>query len=123
MALDLHKKNDLRNTKKTYDEIIKDIVTDEYPLNPLEVLGENGFDDPAVVEEMDQQPESNVQEFYKDATIFVTGGTGFMGKTLIEKLSRTCPNIKHIYLLIRNKRGVAMSDRLDNIFEDRVRTK
>jgi len=62
-----------------------------------------------------------VQEFYRDASIFITGGTGFMGKMLIEKLSRSCPNFKHIYLLIRNKKGKDVNERIDAIFEDRVR--
>lgn len=32
--------------------------------------------------------DSNVQQFYKDATIFLTGGSGFIGKQLVEKLFR-----------------------------------
>lgn len=108
--------------RRAYDDIMQDIVTDEFPEDPLELLGENGFDDPAAVEATDGLPGSDVQEFYRDATVFITGGTGFMGKTLMEKLSRTCPNIRHIYLLIRNKKGVAIGDRMDAIFEDRVST-
>lgn len=122
MALDLHNKNSLRKTKQSYDEIMKDIVTEEFPLDPLELVGEKSFDDPAALEELDALPGTDVQEFYRDATIFLTGGTGFMGKMVIEKLSRSCPHIKHIYLLIRNKKGVAVEDRIDAIFDDRVRT-
>lgn len=121
MALDLHRKNELKKSKKSYEEIMKDIITDEYPLDPLEVVGERSFDDPAALEELDKLPGSDVQEFFRDATIFITGGTGFMGKMLIEKLSRSCPHLKHIYLLIRNKKGKAVSERIDAIFEDRVR--
>lgn len=122
MALDLHSKNELKKSKKSYDDIMKDIVTDEYPLDPLQLVGEKSFDDAAALEEADKQPGSDVQEFYRDATIFITGGTGFMGKILIEKLSRSCPHVKHIYLLIRNKKGKAVSERIDAIFEDRVST-
>ncbi|XP_050422549.1 fatty acyl-CoA reductase wat-like [Adelges cooleyi] len=120
MALDLHRKNELRKPKKSYDEIMKDIVTEEYPLDPLEIVGERSFDDPATLEEADKLKGSDVQEFYRDATIFLTGGTGFMGKMVIEKLSRSCPNLKHIYLLIRNKKGKAVNERIDTIFEDRL---
>jgi len=121
MALDLHRKNEFKKSKKSYDEIIKDIVTDEFPLNPLELVGEMSFDNPAILEETDKLPKTNVQEFYRNASIFITGGTGFMGKMLIEKLSRSCPDLKHIYLLIRTKKGKDVSERIDAIFEDRVR--
>lgn len=121
MALDLHRKNELKKPKQSYDEIMKDIVTDKFPLNPLELVGEKSFDDPLALAEIDKEPGSDVQEFYRDATIFLTGGTGFLGKMLIEKLSRSCPHVKHIYLLIRNKKGKNVSERIDAIFEDRVR--
>lgn len=120
MALDLHRKNELKKPKQSYDEIMKDIVTKDFPLDPLELVGEKSFDDPVTLEEIDKQQGSDVQEFYRDATIFITGGTGFMGKMLIEKLSRSCPHLKHIYLLIRNKKGKDVSERIDAIFEDRV---
>ncbi|VVC44680.1 Male sterility, NAD-binding,NAD(P)-binding domain,Fatty acyl-CoA reductase, C-terminal [Cinara cedri] len=120
MALDIYRKNKDNNPKKSYDEIMKDIVTDEFPLDPLELVGEKSFDDPATLQENDQLPGTDVQEFYRDATIFITGGTGFMGKMLIEKINRSCPNFKHIYLLIRNKKGMAVSERIDAIFEDRL---
>ena len=29
-----------------------------------------------------------VQSFYRDRTVFITGGTGFIGKIIIEKLLR-----------------------------------
>lgn len=49
--------------------------------------------------------KSTVAEFYKDRSVFVTGGTGFMGKVLIEKLLRSCPQIECIYILMRPSRG------------------
>lgn len=120
MALDLSRKNEFKKPRKSYDDIMKEIITDKFPLDPLELVGEKSFDDPTVLAEIDKHQGSDVQEFYKDATIFLTGGTGFMGKMIIEKLSRTCPNLKHIYLLIRNKKGKAVNERIDAIFEDRV---
>lgn len=49
--------------------------------------------------------KSQVQSWYKGKSIFITGATGFMGKVLVEKLLRSCPDIKNLYLLIRSKRG------------------
>lgn len=48
---------------------------------------------------------NSVQEFYKDKTIFITGGSGFMGKVLVEKLLYSCSDLKQIIMLMRNKRG------------------
>lgn len=44
--------------------------------------------------------------------IFVTGASGFMGKVLVEKLLRSCPEIGCIYLLMRPKKGVSVRERL-----------
>uniref|UniRef100_T1E2J9 Fatty acyl-CoA reductase n=1 Tax=Psorophora albipes TaxID=869069 RepID=T1E2J9_9DIPT len=66
-----------------------------------------------------------VAEFYHGRSIFITGGTGFMGKVLIEKLLRSCPGIKNIFILIRPKRGQDISARLTEILGsplfDRIR--
>lgn len=55
---------------------------------------------------------SEIQQFYSGQTIFITGGTGFLGKILIEKLLRSCPKIKRIYILIREKNGKQIQDRI-----------
>ncbi|KAJ1520420.1 hypothetical protein ONE63_003552 [Megalurothrips usitatus] len=44
--------------------------------------------------------------------IFVTGASGFMGKVLLQKLLRSCPEVCCIYLLMRPKRGVSEAERL-----------
>lgn len=61
-----------------------------------------------------------IQSFYNDTNIFITGGTGFLGKILIEKLLRTCPDIRSIYLLIRTKKGKNMHSRVADIFDDPI---
>ena len=53
-----------------------------------------------------------IPEFYKDQEIFISGGSGFMGKVLIEKLLRSCPGIKTIYVLLRPKKGKSIEERL-----------
>lgn len=49
--------------------------------------------------------DSNIQNYFKSKSVFITGSTGFLGKALVEKLLRSCTEIKNIYLLIRPKRG------------------
>jgi alcohol-forming fatty acyl-CoA reductase len=46
-----------------------------------------------------------IQEFFKDKTLFITGGAGFMGKVLLEKLLYSCSDLKEIIILVRPKRG------------------
>ncbi|KAI4483559.1 hypothetical protein M0804_007819 [Polistes exclamans] len=46
-----------------------------------------------------------VQKFCDSQNIFITGGTGFIGKLLIEKLLRSWPSNKCIFILIRPKKG------------------
>lgn len=65
-------------------------------------------------------PSIGVSEFYAGKTIFITGATGFMGKVLIEKLLRCCPDVKRIYVLMRPKRGQNPKERLDDFINCRV---
>lgn len=118
MALDLHRKYIEKKQESAPLVPIKDIVNSKYYVDPLELLGERSFNEPREIDE--SEVGSPIQEFYRGAVIFLTGGTGFMGKVLIEKLLRACPHIKHIYLLIRSKKGKNVEQRLEDIFEDRV---
>lgn len=43
---------------------------------------------------------SNIAEFYKNKNLFITGGTGFLGVTIIEKILRSCPNVSSIIISI-----------------------
>jgi len=63
---------------------------------------------------------SEIQEFYRGANVLVTGGTGFMGKVLMEKLLRSCPHISNIYLLVRSKKGKDVDSRIEELFNDPV---
>ncbi|XP_063849464.1 putative fatty acyl-CoA reductase CG5065 [Scylla paramamosain] len=58
---------------------------------------------------------SEIAEWYRGKNVFITGGTGFLGKVLVEKLLRSCP-VRRIYLLMRPKRGLDINQRLEDIF-------
>lgn len=68
----------------------------------------------------DSQKLPLVREFFAKKDIFITGGTGFLGKLLIEKLLRSCPEVNRIFVLIRPKGGRSSSDRLELFSKDPV---
>ncbi|XP_037946957.1 fatty acyl-CoA reductase wat [Teleopsis dalmanni] len=70
-----------------------------------------------LITELEQ--ESPMQKFYKDKGVFLTGGTGFFGKIIIEKLLRVT-DVANIYLLIRTKKGKDAFARIDDLFNDPV---
>ncbi|KAK2586496.1 hypothetical protein KPH14_011394 [Odynerus spinipes] len=68
------------------------------------------------------EPKSKtpIQQFYDGETIFITGGTGFLGKMLIEKLVRTCTDLDRLYVLVRPKKDNNAVERVETMFEDSV---
>ncbi|XP_063242010.1 fatty acyl-CoA reductase wat-like [Bacillus rossius redtenbacheri] len=74
---------------------------------------------------MSCETTTEVQRFYKDCGVFVTGGTGFLGKLTIEKILRSCPDVRKVYVLIRPKKGLSVEERkktlLDNVMFDRLK--
>ncbi|KAG7201517.1 hypothetical protein KM043_004269 [Ampulex compressa] len=66
---------------------------------------------------MDTLPKTlpSISGFYADQSILITGCTGFLGKLLIEKLLRSCPDVREIFLLMRPKKGLTIEERLKKI--------
>ncbi|NXG18819.1 FACR1 reductase, partial [Grallaria varia] len=68
---------------------------------------------------------SSVSAYYNGKTVLLTGATGFMGKVLLEKLLRSSPEVKAVYILVRPKAGQSMQERVANMLKckvfDRVR--
>lgn len=62
----------------------------------------------------------SVSEFYSGKNILITGGTGFIGKLLIEKLLYSCEGLNKIYCIIREKNGHNADERLNEITSCKV---
>jgi len=65
----------------------------------------------------------SIPEMYKGRSVFITGGSGFMGKVLVEKLLYSCPDVAKIYLLLRPKRGVGEEARITEMMKLPVSTR
>ena len=63
---------------------------------------------------------SEICNFFKQKSIFITGATGFLGKALVEKLLRECFDLKKIYILMRHKNNKSPSERTTDFFKDEV---
>ncbi|XP_061396164.1 fatty acyl-CoA reductase wat [Musca vetustissima] len=63
--------------------------------------------------------ETPIKDFYRNATILITGGTGFVGKVLIQKLLRTF-EVRRIYMLIRCKYNMTVEQRLQEYFNETI---
>ncbi|KAM0726792.1 putative fatty acyl-CoA reductase [Formica fusca] len=61
--------------------------------------------------------ESEIAQFFSDRKVLVTGGLGFVGKLLIEKLLRSCPNVAILYILVRRKNGKGPQARVQQLAE------
>ncbi|XP_053945507.1 fatty acyl-CoA reductase wat-like [Anastrepha ludens] len=60
---------------------------------------------------------SEIQNFYRDKSVFLTGGSGFLGKVYIEKILRAT-EVKCVYILIRPKKDQTVEDRIDAMFSN-----
>uniref|UniRef100_A0A8C7D2S0 Fatty acyl-CoA reductase n=1 Tax=Oncorhynchus kisutch TaxID=8019 RepID=A0A8C7D2S0_ONCKI len=68
---------------------------------------------------------ASIADYYAGKNVLITGATGFMGKVLVEKLLRSCPEVRTLYLLVRPKAGQSMQERVSDMMKcklfDRVR--
>lgn len=64
---------------------------------------------------------SEIVKFYANRSVLITGCTGFLGQVLAEKLIRSLPSLKSVFLLIRPHKGVEPQDRLSKLLSSPVR--
>lgn len=54
-----------------------------------------------------------ITEWYSGKRVLLTGGTGFVGKIIVERFLRNCPDLDCIYMLIRTKKGISPATRFE----------
>lgn len=54
-----------------------------------------------------------IKQFYDGKTIFLTGTTGFVGKVVLEKILRSLPNFKKIFVMVRAKKNMTARERFE----------
>lgn len=57
----------------------------------------------------------SIANFLAGKNVFITGGTGFLGTVLIERLLSSTPDIGKVYVLIRDKNGHSASSRIERL--------
>lgn len=60
----------------------------------------------------------HIKDFYADANVFVSGGSGYLGKVIVEKLLRTCHGVRRVYVLMRPKRGRSAAERVSQMLAE-----
>ena len=62
-----------------------------------------------------------IKEFYKGKTIFLTGTTGFVGKVVLEKIIRSLPDFKKLFVMVRAKKNMTVGERFEkSIFSSEI---
>ncbi|XP_022128112.2 fatty acyl-CoA reductase wat [Pieris rapae] len=69
--------------------------------------------------------DSQIQKMFAGASVFITGGTGFLGKLFIDKLLRSSPGLRKLYVLVRAKKNKEpikrLEEQLNDVLYDRLR--
>lgn len=91
------------------------------------------------INDLQESPESQIQNGFRGSCILITGGTGFVGKVLVEKLlryvseicrkqiivntlgiefilRRSCRDLSTIYLVVRPLNGRNPNERVKEMF-------
>ncbi|XKL65276.1 hypothetical protein PGB90_008696 [Kerria lacca] len=72
-----------------------------------------------VEDDIEKLPD-RIADTFIGRTLFITGGSGFLGKVLLEKILRKCPKVKVIYLLLRTKKSKSSHQRIHELFNSPV---
>ncbi|XP_017765353.1 PREDICTED: fatty acyl-CoA reductase 1-like, partial [Eufriesea mexicana] len=61
-----------------------------------------------------------IRQFYAGKHVLLTGCTGFLGTVAVEKILRTCKEISKLYIMIRQKKGKSVEERINHFFKNDI---
>ncbi|CAL1370802.1 unnamed protein product [Linum trigynum] len=100
-----------RQHNKNHHKVIRAVIN----INKAE---NNAVPDNQLILALDEQKQKQkqqglgIEKFLSGKTWFITGATGFVGKVLVEKILRSIPDTRKIYLMIKAKDTEAALHRL-----------
>jgi len=67
--------------------------------------------------------DTQIFNFHHNKTGFITGATGFSGKVFLEKLLRSCSELKCVYILLRSEKDKTTGQRLNELMSGEIFSK
>lgn len=68
--------------------------------------------------QFEQQAPKRLASFYANKNVFITGATGFVGKTCLIKLLSSFEDIGTVYVLMRTKKGLSAQQRFNRMLNE-----
>lgn len=78
----------------------------------IEALNSHFMSQSVALNEFDPSCKIEIKSFYAGKNVLLSGCTGFLGKVILEKLLRSCPDIGQIFILLRGKKHKQPIDRI-----------
>lgn len=106
--------------KPTLKTVVKKVNASEVVSSRMDIIFEdNNLNSPSsLLQQRDGSTNSPIKDYLKDKTIFLTGGFGFIGKLMVEKLLQC--EVKRIYLFVRAKKGKSIEERFETLTSEPV---
>ncbi|KAG8230556.1 hypothetical protein J437_LFUL010157, partial [Ladona fulva] len=61
---------------------------------------------------------SEIARFFSGQSLLLTGATGFVGRALLFKLLKSCPQLQRVYVVVRRKKKKSAQERVREILEE-----
>lgn len=61
-----------------------------------------------------------IKDFFANRCILITGGTGFIGMALIEALLTSSSDLRRIYVVVREKKGLKPAERISKLLSNEI---